>query len=53
MKKKNLNKKLKIKPISVSNLSEIQGGRIAAAGTHYEHCEPVKWSDWCTFTCQY
>ena len=51
MKKKNLYKTLHFKTVSVYNLSEIQGGRLDA-GTHYEHCEPVKFTDYCTITCQ-
>ncbi|QHI36906.1 hypothetical protein IMCC3317_22760 [Kordia antarctica] len=48
MKKKNLNKKLTIKTISVSNLNELQGGRSdLAAGTH-EPCEVYELTDWCT-----
>ena len=45
MKKKNLNKKLNFKTISVYNLNKVQGGLMA--GTH-EPCQVYEWTDWCT-----
>ncbi len=54
MKKKNLNKTLKFETISVYNLTEVQGGRFQAVGTHYEHCAGPSelCTDYCTITCQ-
>ncbi|QHI36907.1 hypothetical protein IMCC3317_22770 [Kordia antarctica] len=55
MKKKNLNKTLQLKTISVCNLNEVQGGRIGAEGTHYTHCigPSTVCTDYCTITCQW
>jgi hypothetical protein len=47
MKKKNLNKKLNFKTISVYNLNQVHGGR--ALGTH-EPCEVYELTDWCTIS---
>ena len=46
MKKKKINKRLKLKKIPISQLNTIKGEVNFNAGTHYDFCEP-DYTLWC------